>query len=210
MKKPHVAGYSAMLVILLATVIVFARMNARVELDNLQLRSRIDWVKKTAQRLAEGENRLYIYSMKDTDGLLACFAGSSDVENIALEMTDVSADGIRTIAGMPNVRSISFSSDNGVNDETLLLLAGCQNLETLELTCTEVTDAGIAHLVQFVSLRNLTLGQARQPILTDESIEVLGNLQQLETLKLTDGATVAAVEELRSRIPHCKVEYLTD
>ena len=143
MKNLHVVGYSLMVALLLVTFIRYARENARLRFEKQLISYRLHWIEDSALRLSQGEGRLSLYSMKDADQLLACFASREDVESISLEMTDVGPVGLSAIASMPNVRQISFSGDFGVNDETLLGLARCGQLESLDLTCTRVTDAGV-------------------------------------------------------------------
>ena len=146
MKYRHAVGYSVMVVLLFATVIGNAQHNSKLEVENQTLRSKLHWIDESSLRLAKGEGVLAIYSLTDTNQLLSCFANRPDVYEVSLEVTDVGNVGISAIASMPNVQSISFSGDFGVNDETLLLLANCSQLKSLELTCTKVTEAGIVSL----------------------------------------------------------------
>ncbi len=146
MKYLHVVGYSLMIALLLVAFTGYARDNARLRLENQLTRYRLHWIEDSALRLSKGERALSIYSMQDADKLLTCFASRGDIERVSLEMTDVGPAGIRAIASMPNVRLVSFSGDFGVNDETLLILAGCGQLESLDLTCTKVTATGVTAL----------------------------------------------------------------
>lgn len=146
MKCRHLIGYSMMVALLFAMFVVNVRQSNKLNAENLKLRSRLNWITFSAQQLTKGEGDLYIYSMTNTDELLSIFANRPDVDNISIEMTDVGRTGIRSIASIPNVQSISFSGDFGVNDETLLILAQCKQLKFLDLTCTQVTDSGIESL----------------------------------------------------------------
>ena len=65
--------------------------------------------------------------MKDTDGLLAAFAGRADVEMVfSREHRYDAPQGLRAITSMPNLRAIEFiAGEYGVTDDTIPLLANC-------------------------------------------------------------------------------------
>ena len=71
MSKRHVIGYSSMLLLLLICVIPLLRQTSKLQADLIEARSRLNWIETTAKRLADGDGYLYVYGMKNTDGLLA-------------------------------------------------------------------------------------------------------------------------------------------
>ncbi len=197
MKYFHVAGYSLLIallvVIMLATcvrMLDFAWKTSIRVTDSNGLRTR-HYV------LSKGEDALSIYSMNDADKLLSCFAGRADIERVSLEMTDVGPVGIRAIASMPNVRLVSFSGDFGVNDETLLILAGCGKLESLNLTCTKVTATGVTALQH--SCRDVKLNNGPQRILQNKGLQTKPRPAAVSCASVTrSGSLNSAVQETQS------------
>lgn len=181
MKKLHVVGYSVMVGMLLATLIGYSRQNAKLMLEQQELRHRLNWIENSAQRLARGEGTLAIYSMTGADELLSCFATRADIDTVSLGMTDVGPAGIRSIASMSNVRWVTFSGDLGVNDETLPLLADCKKLAALDLTCTKVRYTHLAEPDDVtphcgLSLKNDERGDGRHSRMNDSGRERAGDV----------------------------------
>ena len=145
-----------MLLLLIAFVITFSRQNSKLQTEISTARMRLNWIESTAKNLDDGHGVLHVYAMKNTDGLLATFAGRMDVEMISLENTDMTGEGLQTIANMPNVRAIEFvAGEYGVNDETISILAKCTILTNLDLSGGYAT-AAIQRLK--TQLPNCTMG----------------------------------------------------
>ena len=85
-----------------------------------------------------------------------------------------------------------------------LELAGLKSLQTLSLSGTGVTDAGLKELAGFESLQTLDLSLTG---VTGAGLKELAGLKSLQTLMLisTAGVTDAGVAELQKALPKCKV-----
>jgi hypothetical protein len=114
-------------------------------------------------------------------------------------------------------------SSKPVGDSDLVLLEGLEALEDLDLSGTDVTDAGLVHISDLTSLRKLNVGAGlmKPSNLTDAGLEQLKNLHQLEQLvlsgaKITDDglAQLAPLKNLQrlylfqTRITDAGLEHL--
>ena len=76
---------------------------------------------------------------------------------ICLENTDMTVNGLHTIANMPSIRAIEFvAGEYAVNDDTISILAKCTSLTNLDLSGGYATDSEIQRLK--TQLPNCTMG----------------------------------------------------
>ncbi len=75
-----------------------------------------------------------------------------------------------------------------VVDDDLVLLSGLDSLESLSLTGTDITGAGLVHIANLTNLKKLSLngGYQKPSKVDDEGLSHLSNLSQLEELVLSD------------------------
>lgn len=75
-----------------------------------------------------------------------------------------------------------------VSDEDLVHLSGLDTLESLNLSGTDITGAGLVHIAKLTNLRKLGLngGYQKPSKVDDEGLSHLRNLSQLEELVLSD------------------------
>jgi hypothetical protein len=156
-------------------------------------------------------NSVHLYETRETDALLRQIQQRAEVEELTLEMTDVTDDGIASVVTLPRLRRlVIYGGSPGITDRGLAGLKGKTSLEALELRNTRVTDDGLRVLLDLPNLRSLTLyyDPWRGARLTDAGLSHLRNLPKLETVKLTGGwASGEAVAELRAALPTCKVHW---
>ena len=163
--------------------------------------------KQIAAIKAGRQDWVYLYCSADTDDLLRRLEGVSGVKGLVLELTDVSDEGMESVAGLQGLnRLLIYGGNPGVSDCGFVRLRTLCNLEGLRLVNTHVTDEGLAILKGFPKLRTLTLfHEARRgPTLTDAGLVHLKTLTNLQTL----GGWVSdnAVRDLRKSIPTCKIK----
>ena len=90
-----------------------------------------------------------------------------------------------------------------VTDAGLKELAPLKNLTTLDLGYTKVTNAGLKELAPLKNLTKLYLNRTR---VTDAGLNELGPLKNLTTLSLYDTkVTNAGVAELQKALPNCTI-----
>ena len=159
-------------------------------------------------RLKLGETKLiYLYDTQDTDDLLEKVRGMVEVEELDLDLTDVSDNGMRHVATLPKLRRLHIYA-GGVSDQGLSLLKSNQSITSLELSNTLVTDDGLRGLTELPNLQSLTICFELRigPRLSDAGISHLKYLRNLETLVIGgDWASDHAINELRSEMPNCKI-----
>jgi len=133
---------------------------------------------------------LHLYCTKGTDALVTEIGGMTGVNELALELTDVTDGGMAAVASLPNLRVlVLYGGRPGVGNEGLARLHTCTRLKRLELINTRVTDDGLAILLDFPELRSLTLyhDAFRESTLTDAGLLKVKDLGSLKSLDLTGG-----------------------
>ena len=91
------------------------------------------------------------------------------------------------------IRSLSLARTQ-VNDAQLSVIAGLQDLETLDLDATEIGDLGLASIGRLRTLKRLRLGSTT---VSDRGLAQLAGLQKLESLSLA-GTLVRSLGPLPS------------
>ena len=97
------------------------------------------------------------------------------------ENDNPSDEALQHLPGLPNIR-VLLLSDTQAGDASLRHLARLKKLERLYMwDVNEVSDAGVAHLSNLRNLNYIHLSTSR---ITDESLQVFGNLPKLRGLSL--------------------------
>ena len=146
----------------------------------------------------------------NTDEFLPNVPGMVSLESLETELADVTDDGMQYVAQCSNLRKlVLYGGRPGVGNVGLAELEGHEKLETLELINTSVTDDGLVSLTKMPKLTSLVLfwEANRGKRLTDEGLQHLNSMAQLETLELTGGwVSENAANELRSLLTGCKIK----
>ena len=142
-----------------------------------------------------------------------------------LQTSGISNEGIAHICHLPNLSEL-FAVDTAITDEGLAQLAGLKRLDWLNLDRTQVSDKGMSQIAKITWLKRLTL--ARTPIsnaglaklrplqqlfhldlaqtqITDDAVDDLAAFPKMVDLRVGDRLSAAAIEQLRTRMPNCKV-----
>jgi hypothetical protein len=78
------------------------------------------------------------------------------------------------------------------------------NVIKLDLTRTEIADAGLTHLEWLPGLQSLSLGEC----VTDAGVQHLERLPQLRTLNLVrTQVTDAGIQRVQKALPNCTIRY---
>lgn len=200
---------SAIGILFIGAVVIPVAYQLR-EFDNAQVRRSQDDFTTQLGNLKSGDNtEIYLYDSRDTDVLLRQMNGMAKVEVLQLELTDVSDEGMRSVATLPKLRKlVVYGGNPGIGDRGLVLLKGNRSIEMLELINTRITDDGLGVLKDLHSLLSLTVycEARREPRLSDAGLAHLKNLQKLETLEITGGwASDSGVADLKSTMPTCSI-----
>jgi hypothetical protein len=156
----------------------------------------------------------YLYSSTGTNQLLGQLVDAPEVEEVTLDLTDVTDDGMKSLAELKKLKSLTVCGGRpSVGDAGISYLKTAPNLEHLELINTQVTDAGLSALKDMPSLRSLVLFHEkwREPTFTDAGLVHLKDLTKLEQLNVSGGwASDSAVKELQKAMPKCKIDTKGD
>lgn len=104
---------------------------------------------------------------------------------IDLSYSDVTDLDVKVLAGMQELRHLLIN-DTAVGDELLAAVSQLPNLETLDLTRTKITSAGLAKWKPPASLKTLMLIECD---ISKGALSSLKNHPKLETLRLCDTKT---------------------
>ena len=111
--------------------------------------------------------------------------------------------GLDPLTEHPPIKSLRGINlyDGGVTERDLIWIGQCTSLEQLEMSCVNIGDAGLRHLISLKKLRSLSIGGGYgQPELSDECFELLARLDGLEELQLSGefrGDKVEALLQLK-------------
>jgi hypothetical protein len=152
-------------------------------------------------------NRVWLYDTRGTDALLRQLEGIAEVEEVVIELTDVSEVGMASAATLPRLRKLVLYGGRGITDRGLAKLGGMSSLEVLELKNTRVANDGLRLLRDLPNLRSLAVYcEPRLGVLNDAGLVHLKDLPKLEALTLTGGwASREGVAELQTLLPNCRV-----
>jgi hypothetical protein len=205
-----IGGVAVVLFLLIASLAFLALRRDDERVRQMKERQRQVWIDTQLRELRSGEtDTIHFYTTEQTDDLLKVFAGMSEVRRMGFELTDVTADGMKMVAKLPNLRElVLYGGRPSVDNEGLREISGHKQIVTLKLVNTDVTDEGLAVLATLPNLRSVTLYREafRDRTLTDKGLLSLGTLDQLEELVIDGGwASSAAVEQLQTELPNCKI-----
>jgi hypothetical protein len=111
------------------------------------------------------------------DRYLAAIGGLDQLEELILDETNVTDDGLRHLSGLRQLKTLSLFAANRVSDSGLEHLKALDRLEVLDLSEAEASDGCGEALAQLRTLRRLNLAH------TAVGDAVLQHLQHLTRLK---------------------------
>ncbi len=109
------------------------------------------------------------------------------------------------LANMQQLRSLELSGTR-VSDAGVQHLTALQGLEDLQLSGSEITDVGLAAVAELPNLTSLTLFGTGA---SDAGLAHLKKLSRLQRLVLhrTPLVSLAGVEDLQKALPQCEISY---
>jgi hypothetical protein len=123
-------------------------------------------------------------------------------------MSAIDGMGLRHLSGWTNVRELFFNGCKNVTDAGLAHLVELPNLEELSLVDEGdgmvITDAGLAHIGQMKRLKYLML--IGMPSVSDAGLVHLHGLSNLENMSIhRTGATEDGLKQLYAALPDCHI-----
>lgn len=160
---------------------------------------------------ADSDRSIYLYETSGTNDLLKRLSEVPEVELLKLELTDVTDKGMRYVAALPKLKSLTvYGGYWSVGNRGLAQLRRLANLKHLELINTRVTDDGLVVLKDVPRLQSLVLFHEawRGRTFTDAGVAHLKGLTNLQTLELIGGwISDEAARELQRALPNCKITW---
>jgi Leucine-rich repeat (LRR) protein len=169
MNDPLQSGRLARLVAVILVVCVFHAVGGRGALaqpaatDVSSAKTRLEALGKDAKHKLDGEGRLTEIAIEDG--------------------AELTADDVALFGRLGDLRSLKILNCRVLNDEMVEQLAGLKNLDTLALTNSALTDAGVEKIVQsFPNLVELDLSSNTN--MTGAAMKLIAGLGKLERLTL--------------------------
>ena len=150
------------------------------------------WTKPKIVRIQSSRKQI-------TDADLLRIAVISEDLNLVLSSCPITNDGLASLEGKDNVRCLSLSK-TAVNDDGIKHLRG-MNLQSLDLSATKVTDAGLATLAEFdcPRLKEIALEHTH---VTDAGLTTLAKFKSLEWVSVAGTkVTKDGIRRLRAKLP---------
>lgn len=127
-------------------------------------------------------NELSLRGTSVTDADLKALANIRIVHHLDLSNTEITDDAMRYVAKSGTAGLVISST--AVGDEGLRHLQALQNLDSINVHRTPITDRGLEYLAVHKGMRTLLLGA--HPRVTDTGMKVIGQLSALERLEISN------------------------
>ena len=174
--------------------------------------ARREWMAEVEDKMAaiqEGRSNSFgLYQATGTDGLLERVAGLAGLEEVWLDRTDVTDEGIRRLAAAPHLRKLHIRWCPHLTDAALEYVSAMPALEHLALFDLAITDRGIGALRRCSTLRRLEVfaGEGQSHGVTPLAMTYFGEFSQLRVLEIKGSwVTKEAVEELHQSLPNTTI-----
>jgi hypothetical protein len=160
------------------------------------------------KRIAEKSKYIYLYDSAKTDTLLERLVAVPGIEVVKLDMTDVTDEGMKSLAAIKGLKSLTVYGGGRVGDQGMSHLSAAASLERLQLINTRVTDQGLSSLGKLANLRSLEVHTSKSIAtgLTNAAIPILKEFSGLKELRISgDWVSETDVEGLKKALPNCEV-----
>lgn len=122
----------------------------------LDIERRDQWINETLSGIKQGNSQLHFYSTANTDMMLEAIRGMPEVQSIVFEQAmDLSGDSLKYLQSLPKLTRLEFRGQPEINNESLSLIAQCQQLEVLVIRYCKVTDEGLPVLASMARLKEI-------------------------------------------------------
>jgi hypothetical protein len=145
------------------------------------------------------------YTAVTDEGLEFISEHFPNLTRLDLQVTQISGDGLKYVATLSNLR-ILLLGECDLSAEHLAYLQSLANLENLAIRFSTIDEGGLKNLTALRGLKSLDLRYTR---LTDAAVVPLSQMSNLKELTLTtnNGLALDSIEQLKSALPRCKIEF---
>ena len=134
------------------------------------------------------------------DGDLLLISGHQRLSNVAFHRSTVSARGIKYLAFLPSLSSLSFNNCAMIDDQAGKELAKLNGLQQLTLSHCSISDTGILNLAKSKSLQVVRI-ETTEGMITEAGLDQLVKMKQLKLLEWNGKAFEGdELEEWRTRL----------
>jgi hypothetical protein len=154
------------------------------------------WSAPKVVRVQSSTNRI-------TDAELPKIAGISQDLNLILSSCPITNEGLSSLEGKHNICCLTLTQ-TGVTDEGIKHLRG-MNLQSLDLSSTKITDAGLATLGEFdfPRLKEVAIERTR---VTNTGLMHLANFKALEWVSISGTkVTKDGIRHLKAKLPEATI-----
>lgn len=187
----------------------------------------VDGLKELAK--AKGLRELVVDQSKLGDQACEVLAGFDKLEALRLTSSDVTAQGVKALAGMKALESIDLARNPRLGNAGMKELAGCKTLRCVSVMATYLTKQGIVELATLPKLESLHIGYND---LSDSALAPLAKAAKLQSLNVTGCRSISfpaakhlkdlkefrhfnfkdtfmrfEVEQIEKILPKCKLQY---
>ncbi|MEE8451995.1 MAG: hypothetical protein V3R99_08780 [Thermoguttaceae bacterium] len=143
-----------------------------------------------------------------TDASLKHIEGLTGLEELDLNYSDITNDGLSCLSGLTNLKMLKLD-DTLIDDAGLVHLTGLSHLRELDLSRTRITGLGLEQLTNFELLEVLNLNGV--PYIYDIDLGPLKEMKTLRKLGLDDARlSEKGVASLRAALRSAVIEMPTD
>jgi len=180
------------------TLLYLACRQARIEQEVVaDLLSKSAGGRASVDSLPTWRNRLYdllgiprpvrylnLRGKQITDDDLARLKSLHRLELLSLDECSITDNGVREIAKVPTLRSLSLVACHGITDTSFIYIGRMRSLQYLDICwfLPKITGRNIEHLSALPNLATLHLVDC--PAMSDDAVEALASLKQLDTLDI--------------------------
>jgi len=134
------------------TIVVFmSLMNIFDSADNYGEIVSARFIQSQIEEIQNGKSsQLMLYDTRNTDAYLAEIDSLAGLQDLHLDRTDVTDDGINNLAKLPGLELLSITGGR-ITNNAIICLSSAPKLRRLELYDTLISDEGISELSQISS-----------------------------------------------------------
>jgi hypothetical protein len=139
-----------------------------------------------------------------TDSMLAQLDAMNHLQNICLESTRITDEGLIHCRRVHEIKSLQLYRMNAT-EALLEKIGGLDQLEYLSLVGTDVTDDGLGKLTRLSNLKDIFLYERN---ITDAGLAHIERMKELHDAKIGGTqATPEGVKKLQLALPACHIQY---
>ena len=156
------------------------------------------------RKLVDPVERVVLSGTNASDDILRELESIPELTSLHLDYTQVSDEGLPSLEQFKMLEVVCLNSSR-VTDRGLIHCQHLRHLRVLRLSGTRTRNEGLSYLHDLENLQELTLGNTK---VDDAGMKYLEHLSQLRHLELNEKVTASSLEDLRAKLPMCKIIHV--